>query len=38
MDSRFSCIDTGMERFSLDLRRAVKKCALESGCMGVWNL
>ena len=31
MDSRFSCIGTGMERFSLDLRRAVKKNVL-------WNL
>ena len=31
MDSRFSCIGTGMERFSLDLRRPVKKNVL-------WNL
>ena len=31
VDSRFSCIGTGMERFSLDLRRAVKKNVL-------WNL
>ena len=35
--SRFSCMAPGMERFSLDLQRAVKKCALEVGCGGVWN-
>ena len=36
---RFSCVAPGMERFSLDRLRAVKKeCSLEVGCRGVWNL
>ena len=36
---RFSCVALGMERFSLDLLRAVKKgYALEVQCRGVWNL
>ena len=31
---RFSCVLPGMERFPLDLTRAVKKgCALEVGCL-----
>ena len=37
--ARFYCMALGMERFSLDLPRAIKKeCALEVGCEGVWNL
>ena len=34
MSSRFSCVTLGMERFSLDLPRAVKnrEYALEVGC------
>ena len=36
---KFSCAVSGMERFSLDLPRAVEKeCTLEVGCGGVWNL
>ena len=34
---RFSCVNPGMERFSLDLPKAVKKYALEVGCGIVWN-
>ena len=37
VSSRFPCVTPGMERFSLDLCRAVKKCSkyiLEVGCMG----
>ena len=33
--SRFSCMAPGMERFSLDLPRDVKKSALEVVCGGV---
>ena len=35
--SRFPCVTPGVERFSLDLCRAVekcRKCVLEVGCMG----
>ena len=36
---RFSCVASGMERFSLDRPRAVKKgCILEVGCEGVRHL
>ena len=37
MSSRFSCVTLGMERFSLDLPRAVKnrEYALEVGCVCV---
>ena len=34
---RFSCVNPEMERFFLDLPRAVKKYALEVGCGIVWN-
>ena len=33
MSSRFSCVTPGMEKFSLDLPRAIKK--LEAGSGGV---
>ena len=36
--SRFSCVVSRMEKFSLDLPQTVEKeCALEKGCGGVWN-
>ena len=34
---RFSYLNPGMERFSLDLLKTVKKYALEVGCGIVWN-
>ena len=39
MDSRFSCVTPGMEKFSLDLPWAVenRECALEVGCGGVFR-
>ena len=37
LGSRFSCLAPYMERFSLDLLKAVEKCALEVGCGSVWD-
>ena len=39
VDSRFSCVAPGTEKFSLDLLGAVKdlKCALELGCGDVFR-
>ena len=35
----FPCVSAGMERFSLDLLRAVRKgCDLGLGCGSLWNL
>ena len=34
MGGRFSCVPAGMERYSLDLPRAVKNIV---GCESVWN-
>ena len=39
VDSIFSCVAPGTEKFSLDLLGAVEnvECALESGCGGVFR-